>query len=96
MMAAEDASRQASGMSGALALFCQEVMTTALHFWRWLMGERGQRQDPVEVSCRELFEAAQEYQVRELSFWVCANMVANALGTGVTLWLSRQLWGGAV
>lgn len=44
------------------------------------MGERGQRQDPVEVSCRELFEAAQEYQVRELSFWVCANMVANALG----------------
>lgn len=55
-------------------------MTTALHFWRWLMGERGQRQDPVEVSCRELFEAAQEYQVRELSFWVCANMVANALG----------------
>lgn len=55
-------------------------MTTALHFWRWLMGEKGQRQSPVEVSCRELFEAAQEYQVRELSFWVCANMVANALG----------------
>ena len=35
---------------------------------------------PVEVSCQELFAAAQEYQVRELSFWVCANMVANALG----------------
>ena len=34
----------------------------------------------MEVSCQELFEAAQEYQVRELSFWVCANMVANALG----------------
>lgn len=44
------------------------------------MGAKGQRQDPVEVSCQELFEAAQEYQVRELSFWVCANMVANALG----------------
>ena len=44
------------------------------------MGEKGQKQGPVEVSCRELFEAAQEYQVRELSFWVCANMVANALG----------------
>ena len=44
------------------------------------MGEKGQGQGPVEVSCRELFEAAQEYQVRELSFWVCANMVANALG----------------
>lgn len=33
-----------------------------------------------EVSCTELFEAAQEYQIRELCFWVCANMVANALG----------------
>ena len=44
------------------------------------MGAKGERQDPVEVSCQELFEAAQEYQVRELSFWVCANMVANALG----------------
>ena len=35
---------------------------------------------PVEVTCKELFEAAQEFQVRELSFWVCANMVVNALG----------------
>ena len=34
----------------------------------------------MEVTCQELFQAAQEYQVRELSFWVCANMVANALG----------------
>lgn len=33
-----------------------------------------------EVSCQELFEAAQDYQIRELSFWVCVNMVANALG----------------
>lgn len=33
-----------------------------------------------EVTCQELFEAAQEYQIRELCFWVCANMVANALG----------------
>lgn len=32
------------------------------------------------MSCRELFEAAQEYQVRELCFWVCVNMIANALG----------------
>lgn len=31
------------------------------------------------VSCQELFDAAQEYQIRELSFWVCVNMVANAL-----------------
>ena len=40
----------------------------------------GKNQGPVEVTCQELFQAAQEYQVRELSFWVCANMVANALG----------------
>ena len=48
-----------------------------MNFFRWL---RGTVADPVEVTCRELFQAAQEYQVRELSFWVCANMVANALG----------------
>ena len=49
-----------------------------INFFRWLR-ERSQS-DPVEVTCRELFDAAQEYQVRELSFWVCVNMVANALG----------------
>ena len=32
------------------------------------------------MTCTELFEAAQEYQIRELCFWVCVNMVANALG----------------
>ena len=58
---------------------CLEVRITALNFFRWLTGGN-QRASPVEVSCQELFEAAQEYQVRELSFWVCANMVANALG----------------
>ena len=51
---------------------------TGLNFFRWLLG--GKNQGPVEVTCQELFQAAQEYQVRELSFWVCANMVANALG----------------
>ena len=49
-----------------------------INLFRWLR-ERSQS-DPVEVTCRELFDAAQEYQVRELSFWVCVNMVANALG----------------
>ena len=33
-----------------------------------------------EVSCAELYEAAQEYQIRELCFWVCVNLIANALG----------------
>ena len=53
-------------------------MKTALNFFRWLMGNK--RSEPVEVTCQNLLEAAQEYQVRELSFWVCVNMVANALG----------------
>ena len=52
-------------------------MKTALNFFRWLMGNK--RSEPVEVTCQNLLEAAQEYQVRELSFWVCVNMVANAL-----------------
>ena len=51
-----------------------------MNFFRWLTGKPGQRADPVEVSCRELLEAAQDYQLRELSFWICVNMVANALG----------------
>lgn len=53
---------------------------TALNFFRWLTGKPGQRADPVEVSCRELLEAAQDYQLREMSFWICVNMIANALG----------------
>ena len=58
----------------------QEVTTTGLNFFRWLMGDDSKPRAPVEVTCRELFEAAQEYQIRELSFWTCVNMVANALG----------------
>lgn len=34
----------------------------------------------VEVACKELFEAAQDLQIRELCFWTCVNMVANAMG----------------
>lgn len=50
----------------------------AINFFRWLLGKG--KTDAVEVSCQELFAAAQEYQIRELSFWICVNMVANALG----------------
>ena len=50
----------------------------AINFFRWLLGSG--KSEPIEVTCKELFEAVQEYQIRELSFWVCANMVANALG----------------
>ena len=47
--------------------------------WIRCLRDRSGTATAKEVSCQELFEAAQEYQVRELSFWVCVNMVANAL-----------------
>ncbi len=33
-----------------------------------------------EVSCKELLDAAQEFQVRNLCWNICVNMVANAVG----------------
>lgn len=33
-----------------------------------------------EIKCSELQEAAQEYQLRELAFWICVDMIANAIG----------------
>lgn len=33
-----------------------------------------------EVSCRELFQAVEEYRIRELAFWCCVNLIANAIG----------------
>lgn len=32
------------------------------------------------MCCRDLVSAGIEYQLRELSFWVCVNMVANCMG----------------
>ena len=50
-----------------------------LSFFRFLQPKTG-RTSYQEITCTELFEAAQEYQIRELCFWVCVNLVANALG----------------
>ncbi len=33
-----------------------------------------------DVPCRELWEAVQEYRLRELAFHVCVNTIANAVG----------------
>lgn len=33
-----------------------------------------------EIDCRDLFEAAENYRIRELAFWSCVNLIANALG----------------
>lgn len=51
-----------------------------IKFWDWLSGGKDRSPTTVEVSCRELLAAAQEFQLRDLSFWICANMIANAVG----------------
>lgn len=51
-----------------------------LNFWKWLAGGRARSPTTVEVSCIELLAAAQEFQLRDLCFWICANMIANAVG----------------
>ena len=52
----------------------------ALNFWKWLAGGKARSPTPVEITCRELMAAAQEFQLRDMSFWICANMIANAVG----------------
>ncbi len=51
-----------------------------IKFWEWLAGGKARSPTMVEVSCRDLLAAAQEYQLRDLCFWTCANMIANAVG----------------
>lgn len=51
----------------------------ALNFWKWLAGGKARSPTTVEITCRELMAAAQEFQLRDLAFWTCANMVANAV-----------------
>lgn len=50
-----------------------------LKFWEWLRGKSGV-ETTAEVTCQELFDAAADLQIRQLCFWTCANMVANAIG----------------
>ena len=51
-----------------------------MNFLRWLVGGKSPPSAPTEISCSELFQAAQEFQVRNLCFWICVDMVANAMG----------------
>lgn len=51
----------------------------ALNFWKWLAGGKARSPATVEITCRELMAAAQEFQLRDLAFWSCANMIANAV-----------------
>lgn len=51
----------------------------ALNFWKWLAGGKARSPTMVEITCRDLLAAAQEFQLRDMSFWICANMIANAV-----------------
>lgn len=51
----------------------------ALKFFDFLFRKR-EMAETHDVECREMFEAAQDYQMRELCFWWCVNMIANAMG----------------
>lgn len=49
----------------------------AFRFFRFLAKKS---EDVSTMDCREMEEAARDFQIRELCFWVCVNLVANALG----------------
>lgn len=51
----------------------------ALNFWKWLAGGKARSPTTVEITCRDLLATAQEFQLRDMSFWICANMIANAV-----------------
>ena len=50
-----------------------------IDFFKFLRPKNGKISSH-KITSNELWEAAREYQIRELCFWVCVNMVANAIG----------------
>lgn len=51
----------------------------AFEFLRRLVGSDSRVQTEI-VPCSAVTEAAEEYRIRELAFWSCTNLIANALG----------------
>ena len=49
-----------------------------INFFKFLKPKNG-KISSAKITSEELWEAAQEYQIRELCFWICVNMVANAV-----------------
>lgn len=53
----------------------------ALSFFKFLTRNgKTEMREVTDLVCKELLDAALDYQVRELSFWCCVNFVANAIG----------------
>ena len=51
----------------------------AFSFWEVFRGKSG-KYGGREVTCSEIYSAAAELQFWELSFQICVNMIANAMG----------------
>ena len=49
---------------------------------KWLAGKLFGSGDihPVEMTCSDLYQLAEEFRIRELAFNTCVNMIANAVG----------------
>lgn len=53
----------------------------AISFFKWLMGKATQTNGQVvNINCKEIFEAAQDFYIRDLCFQSCVDMIANAIG----------------
>ena len=54
-----------------------------LNFRRWLLeklGDGAERVSGAEIGADDLFGLSAEIHVRELAFWSCVNIIANAIG----------------
>ena len=55
-------------------------MRLALGFFKLFAPKDGKIRAVTELGCRELLDAALEYQIRELAWWSCVNWIADAIG----------------
>ena len=56
------------------------MIETGIKLFDWIRSRGDGPGRMVEVSCQELLAAAQELQIRQLAFWTCVDMIANAIG----------------
>lgn len=58
------------------------MIIIGLNFFKLLRPQNGESgtTDYADITCSAFEQAAQEYQIRELCFWTCVNMIANSLG----------------
>ena len=50
-----------------------------IKMWDWFRGKDGKANEIEVAPCRDVGEAWVEYRVRELAFWSCVNLIANAM-----------------